>query len=151
MQTPPPNFAVDIKPLFRERDRRAMTFLFDLWDYEAVRENAEAILAATEGGDMPCDGRGRSSGSRYSGAGSRGVVSRRSGRMMPLIRTRSRKERHDQWGPRHRVQPRGREGARLLPGHARPPVRGRRRRLAHLRLAAQRVVIFGDCSTILMR
>jgi hypothetical protein len=33
-----------------------MTFLFDLWDYEAVKENAEAILAATEGGDMPCDG-----------------------------------------------------------------------------------------------
>jgi hypothetical protein len=56
MQTPAPSFAVDIKPLFRERDRRAMTFLFDLWDDEAVRENAEAILAATEGGDMPCDG-----------------------------------------------------------------------------------------------
>ena len=56
MQTPPPNFTADIKPLFRERDRRAMTFLFDLWDYEAVKENAEAILAATEGGDMPCDG-----------------------------------------------------------------------------------------------
>jgi hypothetical protein len=56
METPPPNFAADIKPLFRERDRRAMTFLFDLWDYEAVKENAEAILAATEGGDMPCDG-----------------------------------------------------------------------------------------------
>jgi hypothetical protein len=52
----PPNFSADIKPLFRERDRRAMTFLFDLWDYEAVKENAEAILAATEGGDMPCDG-----------------------------------------------------------------------------------------------
>jgi hypothetical protein len=56
MQTPAPNYAVDIKPLFRDRDRRAMTFLFDLWDYEAVRENADAILAATEGGDMPCDG-----------------------------------------------------------------------------------------------
>jgi hypothetical protein len=56
MQTPAPSFAVDIKPLFRERDRRAMTFLFDLWDDEAVRENAEAILAATERGDMPCDG-----------------------------------------------------------------------------------------------
>jgi hypothetical protein len=56
MQTPAPTFAVDIKPLFRERDRRAMTFLFDLWDYAAVKENAEAILAATEGGDMPCDG-----------------------------------------------------------------------------------------------
>jgi hypothetical protein len=56
MQTPAPTFAFDIKPLFRERDRRAMSFLFDLWDYEAVRENAEAILAATEVGDMPCDG-----------------------------------------------------------------------------------------------
>jgi hypothetical protein len=42
MQTQPPNFAADIKPLFRERDRRAMTFLFVLWDYEAVRENAES-------------------------------------------------------------------------------------------------------------
>jgi hypothetical protein len=56
MPTPAPTFATDIKPLFRERDRRAMTFLFDLWAYETVRENAEAILAVTEGGDMPCDG-----------------------------------------------------------------------------------------------
>jgi hypothetical protein len=56
MQTQPPNFAADIKPLFRERDRRAMTFLFDLWDYEAVRENAEAILAATEGATCPATG-----------------------------------------------------------------------------------------------
>jgi hypothetical protein len=55
MESAPPTFAADIRPLFRERDRRAMTFLFDLWDYEAVKENAEAILAATEGGDMPCD------------------------------------------------------------------------------------------------
>jgi hypothetical protein len=56
MQTPAPTFAVDIKPLFREQDRRAMTFLFDLWDCEAVKSNADAILAATEAGDMPCDG-----------------------------------------------------------------------------------------------
>ncbi len=56
MQTPPPTYTADIKPLFREQDRRAMTFLFDLWDYEAVKENAEAILGATEAGDMPCDG-----------------------------------------------------------------------------------------------
>jgi hypothetical protein len=56
MQTPAPSFAVDIKPLFRERDRRAMTFMFDLWDHEAVTSNAAAILAATEKGDMPCDG-----------------------------------------------------------------------------------------------
>ena len=56
METPAPTFGTDIKPLFRERDRRAMTFLFDLWDYEGVKGNAEAILAATEVGDMPCDG-----------------------------------------------------------------------------------------------
>jgi len=55
MQTPAPNFADDIRPLFRERDRQAMTFLFDLWDYEAVKSNADAILAAIETGDMPCD------------------------------------------------------------------------------------------------
>ena len=52
----PPSFAADVKPLFRERDRRAMTFMFDLWEYEDVRANAAAILAATEAGDMPCDG-----------------------------------------------------------------------------------------------
>jgi hypothetical protein len=52
----PPSFAADIKPLFRERDRRAMTFMFDLWVYEDVRANAQAILSATETGDMPCDG-----------------------------------------------------------------------------------------------
>jgi hypothetical protein len=56
MQTPPPGFAVDIKPLFRERDRRAMTFMFDLWAYDDVRANAQAILSATETGEMPCDG-----------------------------------------------------------------------------------------------
>lgn len=56
MQTQPPSFAADIKALFRERDRRAMTFKFDLWAYDDVRANAKAILAATEGGDMPCDG-----------------------------------------------------------------------------------------------
>ncbi len=55
METPP-SFATDVRPLFRERDRRAMTFLFDLWEYEAVRANAAAILAAIEAGDMPCDG-----------------------------------------------------------------------------------------------
>ena len=55
MQTPP-SFAADIKPLFREQDRRAMTFMFDLWVYDDVRANAEAILAATQSGEMPCDG-----------------------------------------------------------------------------------------------
>jgi hypothetical protein len=85
MQTPAPNFAADIKPLFRERDRRAMTFLFDLWDYAAVKENAEAILAATEGATCPATGHGPSSASRYSDAGSREAVSRRSAGVMPSL------------------------------------------------------------------
>ena len=50
-----PGFAADIKPLFRDSDRRAMTFMFDLWDYEDVQSNADDILAAVVGGDMPCD------------------------------------------------------------------------------------------------
>jgi hypothetical protein len=50
-----PGFEADIRPLFRERDRRSMLFLFDLWDYDAVREHADDILAQTAAGDMPCD------------------------------------------------------------------------------------------------
>ena len=56
MQTPAPGFATDIKPLFRDRDRSAMTFLFDLWAYDDVKANADQILTATENGEMPCDG-----------------------------------------------------------------------------------------------
>lgn len=52
----PPGFEADIRPLFRERDRAAMTFRFDLWDHADVTANAEDILASTESGDMPCDG-----------------------------------------------------------------------------------------------
>jgi hypothetical protein len=54
--TPPaPSFDADIKPLFREFDRSAMTFMFDLWDHADVKANVSAILAAVQGGDMPCD------------------------------------------------------------------------------------------------
>jgi len=56
MDNPAPGFAADIKSLFRERDRSSMTFQFDLWDYADVKANAEAILAVTEAGEMPCDG-----------------------------------------------------------------------------------------------
>jgi len=31
------SFEQDIKPLFRESDRRAMDFAFDLWDYQDVQ------------------------------------------------------------------------------------------------------------------
>jgi hypothetical protein len=45
-----------IKPLFREKDHQRMAFAFDLWSYEDVKENADAILERLEEGDMPCDG-----------------------------------------------------------------------------------------------
>jgi hypothetical protein len=50
------SFETDIKPLFRERDRGAMKRMFDLWSYEDVRANADAILEQVEAGAMPCDG-----------------------------------------------------------------------------------------------
>lgn len=50
------SFERDIRPLFRETDREAMSFAFDLWDYDEVKENAEAILERVSAGEMPCDG-----------------------------------------------------------------------------------------------
>jgi hypothetical protein len=49
------SFERDIKPLFRERDRHAMLFLFDLWSREDVSRNATRILPAVRAGTMPCD------------------------------------------------------------------------------------------------
>jgi hypothetical protein len=49
-------FERDIKPLFRERDRDSMMRMFDLWSYDDVRTNSEAIVEALEEGRMPCDG-----------------------------------------------------------------------------------------------
>jgi len=50
------SFDRDVKPLFRQRDRGAMSSLFDLWAYDEVNANADAILSALESGSMPCDG-----------------------------------------------------------------------------------------------
>ncbi len=50
------SYATHIKPLFREGDRGAMLFAFDLWSYEDVSTNAADILIRLEGGTMPCDG-----------------------------------------------------------------------------------------------
>ena len=50
------SFEADIKNLFREGDRRAMLFAFDLWAPDDVSQNADAILARLESGSMPCDG-----------------------------------------------------------------------------------------------
>ena len=52
----PVGFEQHIKPLFRERDRKSMKFAFDLWSYDDVTLNAEAILERLEDGSMPCDG-----------------------------------------------------------------------------------------------
>jgi len=52
----PVRYEKHIKPLFRSRDRQSMTFVFDLWSYEDVREHADAILARLRNGSMPCDG-----------------------------------------------------------------------------------------------
>jgi hypothetical protein len=49
-------FARDIRPLFRDRDIRSMSFAFDLSAYEDVRANAEAIYERLSDGTMPCDG-----------------------------------------------------------------------------------------------
>lgn len=50
-----PSFQQDIKPLFREYDRENMTYSFDLWKYEDVKDHADDILDRLEEGDMPCD------------------------------------------------------------------------------------------------
>ena len=52
----PVSFDTQVKPLFRERDRESMEFAFDLWSYDDVSENAEAILERVKDGSMPCDG-----------------------------------------------------------------------------------------------
>jgi hypothetical protein len=52
----PVRFEKHIKPLFRERDRQSMKFAFDLWSYDDVKANADAILERLENGSMPCDG-----------------------------------------------------------------------------------------------
>ena len=49
------SYARDIQPLFRESDRDAMEFAFDLWDYNDVCTNAQDILERLSDGSMPCD------------------------------------------------------------------------------------------------
>ncbi len=50
------HFEEDVKPLFREGDRNAMRFAFDLWSLGDVSTHADAILDRLEAGTMPCDG-----------------------------------------------------------------------------------------------
>jgi hypothetical protein len=50
------SFGADIRPLFRESDRAAMSRAFDLWSYDDVRSHGQAIAARLPEGTMPCDG-----------------------------------------------------------------------------------------------
>ena len=52
----PLSFEQHIKPLFREGDRQAMQWAFDLWSYNDVVVNSDAILERLRNGTMPCDG-----------------------------------------------------------------------------------------------
>jgi hypothetical protein len=49
------SFAKDIKPLFREEDKEAMDYIFDLSSHQDVSTHAENILDRIEDGSMPCD------------------------------------------------------------------------------------------------
>jgi truncated hemoglobin YjbI len=51
-----PGFEHDIRPLFTDRDRTSMQWAFDLFDYAAVREHAQAIWEQVSSGRMPCYG-----------------------------------------------------------------------------------------------
>jgi truncated hemoglobin YjbI len=51
-----PGFAADIVPLFTARDITSMQWAFDLRDYHAVRDHAQAILEQVRAGRMPCYG-----------------------------------------------------------------------------------------------
>jgi hypothetical protein len=50
------SFERDVKPLFRESDRAAMSNAFDLWSATDVAAHGDAIVARLREGSMPCDG-----------------------------------------------------------------------------------------------
>jgi hypothetical protein len=52
----PISFERQIKPLFRERDHRSMSWAFDLWSRDEVAANSDGILERLRNGTMPCDG-----------------------------------------------------------------------------------------------
>ena len=50
------SFEANIKPLFREHDRKSMSFALDLWSEADVQAHAAGILQRLQDGTMPCDG-----------------------------------------------------------------------------------------------
>jgi hypothetical protein len=50
---PQVSFDKDIKPLMTEADHEHMLFMFDLWSYKDVKDNADDIYDAVSNGRMP--------------------------------------------------------------------------------------------------
>jgi CDGSH-type Zn-finger protein/truncated hemoglobin YjbI len=50
------SFEAHVRPLFREHDRKSMSFGFDLWSRDDVQAHAAGILERLRNGTMPCDG-----------------------------------------------------------------------------------------------
>jgi hypothetical protein len=50
-----PSYAQDIRPLFRDLDVEAMEYVFDLRNYQDVKDQAENIYERLADGSMPCD------------------------------------------------------------------------------------------------
>ena len=50
---PQVSFDKDIKPLMRDTDRDHMLFMFDLWSYGDVKDNAGDIYDSVSKGRMP--------------------------------------------------------------------------------------------------
>jgi len=48
-------YTAHIKPLFRQKDKQSMQFVFDLWSYQDVKSHAAGILERLQEGSMPCD------------------------------------------------------------------------------------------------
>ncbi len=55
---PQVSFDKDIKPLMTDTDRDHMLFMFDLWSYKDVKDNADDIYDAVSSGRMPPPGTG---------------------------------------------------------------------------------------------
>ena len=50
---PQVSFDKDIKPLITETEREHMLFMFDLWSYGEVKDNADDIHDSVSSGRMP--------------------------------------------------------------------------------------------------
>src|SRR6478735_4179654 len=69
MSVPPASESVSfeehVKPLFRERDQKSMLSAFDLWSYDDVSRNADAVLAAHDAARIANAGQAEEAAERH--------------------------------------------------------------------------------------